>query len=92
MAGKIELDMTFLRTEGHIQPVKPDNEFGRRHYRVEYDLVMIVDGYNIRYEARWDNGQGEHVLAEKQINIAAAFASLESEDESEEDEEEYLTD
>jgi hypothetical protein len=53
---------------------------------------MIVDGYNIRYEARWDNGQGEHVLAEKQINIAAAFASLESEDESEEDEEEYLTD
>ncbi|KAF4216265.1 hypothetical protein CNMCM8980_005267 [Aspergillus fumigatiaffinis] len=92
VAGKIELDMTFLRTEGHIRPVKPDNEFGRRHYRVEYDLVMIVDGYNIRYEARWDNGEGEHVLAEKQINIAAAFASLESEDESEEDEEEYLTD
>jgi hypothetical protein len=63
VAGKIELDMTFLRTEGHIRPVKPDND-----------------------------GQGEHVLAEKQINIAAAFASLESEDESEEDEEEYLTD
>ncbi|KAH1348934.1 hypothetical protein KXX14_002897 [Aspergillus fumigatus] len=70
-------DMTFLRTEGHIRPVKPDNELGRRHYRVEYDLVMIVDGYNIRYEARWDNGQGEQVHAEKQINIAAAFASLE---------------
>ncbi|GFF41245.1 predicted protein [Aspergillus udagawae] len=92
VAGKIELDMTFLRTEGHIQPVRPDNLLGRRHYRVEYDLVMIVDGYNIKYEARWDNGQGEQVLAEKQINIAAAFASLESEDESEEDEEEYLTD
>ncbi|KAG2019349.1 hypothetical protein GB937_005263 [Aspergillus fischeri] len=92
VAGKIELDMTFLRTEGHIRPVKPDNELGRRHYRVEYDLVMIVDGYNIRYEARWDNGQGEHVLAEKQINIAAAFASLGSEEESAEDEEEYLTD
>ncbi|KAK9622539.1 hypothetical protein V6Z94_003468 [Aspergillus fumigatus] len=85
-------DMTFLRTEGHIRPVKPDNELGRRHYRVEYDLVMIVDGYNIRYEARWDNGQGEQVHAEKQINIAAAFASLEPEWESDEDGEEYLTD
>ncbi|RHZ51804.1 Hsp70 family protein [Aspergillus thermomutatus] len=87
LAGTIKLDMTFLRTEGYIRPIKPDNLHGRRHYRVEYDLVMIVDGYNIKYEARWDNGQGERVLAQKQINIAAAFASLESEDESEEGEE-----
>lgn len=83
--------MTFLRTKGYIQPIKPEHTFGRLHYRVEYELVMIVDGLNIRYEARWRNGQEVHVLGQEQINIAAAFASLEPDDKLD-DEDGYLTD
>jgi hypothetical protein len=84
--------MTFLRTEGHIQPIKPDNPYGRLHYCVEYELVMIVDGLNIKYEARWNDGQEIHVLARKKISIAAAFASLEVDGESGSDENDDFSD
>jgi hypothetical protein len=76
--------MTFLRTEGHIQPIRAEDRYGRPlrpHYRVEYDLVMIIDGYNIKYEARWENDTDKRVIGRKQINIAAAFANLVSDDE-----------
>jgi hypothetical protein len=91
VAGKIVVDMTFLRTEGHIRPIKSEHTYGKLHYRVEYELVMIVDGLNIKYEARWKNGQEVRVIRRKQINIAAAFASLETDDQSE-DGNGYLTD
>jgi hypothetical protein len=72
--------MTFLRTEGYIKPTKAADGYGRQHYRVEYDLVMIVDGLNIRFEARWTNNGEDHVMESKQVNIAAAFVNLESDD------------
>lgn len=77
--------MTFLRTDGHIQPIMPEGTHGQLHYRVEYQLVMIIDGYNMKYEARWSNSQEQRVLASEQINIASAFASIETEDGSEEE-------
>lgn len=62
LAGEIIADMTFLRDEGRIKPKptppvpsrsrkkprKPDD-----HYEIEFDLVMIVEGRSLRYEARW---------------------------------------
>lgn len=77
--------MTFLRDRGYIQPKLP-SEWSKfwgsdtRHWEVIFDLVMIVDGRNLRYEARWpslkdpeaDTHQ-QSVQAQGQICIAAAF-------------------
>jgi hypothetical protein len=85
LAGTIEADMTFLKNEGHIEPVPPSiySTYSRDeclHYAVTFDLVMIVDGRNLRYEARWpprkagkQTSQQSHVKAQGQICIAAAF-------------------
>ena len=77
--------MTFLKDEGHIQPKLP-SEWStfwgseNRHWEVTFDLVMIVDGRNLRYEARWpslkDTEAASHqqsVQSKGQICIAAAF-------------------
>lgn len=77
--------MTFLRDEGLIQP-KPPSEwsefFGSKicHWEVMFDLVIIVDGRNLRYEARWPSlkdpeaaSRQQSVQAQGQICIAAAF-------------------
>jgi len=72
VAGKIVTDMTFLKTDGLISPMEPeDGEKGKRHYKVEYELVMIVDGRNLRYEVRYPAGGA--VQSKGQISIAAAF-------------------
>ena len=72
IAGKIVADMSFLVNEGIIEPIEPDPQYpGRRHYKIEFELVMIVDGRNLRYEARWPAG-GE-VRSGGQISIAAGF-------------------
>jgi hypothetical protein len=84
LAGAIEVDMTFLRDQGHINVVypsqwsaKPGEKNG--YYAVEFDLVMIIDGRNLKYEARWPPTVGDtpplnqHVRASGQVCIAAAF-------------------
>lgn len=58
VAGKVITDMTFLREEGKILPIFPVADHdgvirGKPHYRVEHDLVPIVKGRNLRYEARY---------------------------------------
>ena len=65
--------MTFLRTEGRIQPTLPEDGSGRKYYKVQFELVMIVDGRNLRYEARWPIGEGAQVQKKGQTCIAAAF-------------------
>ncbi|KAH8780522.1 hypothetical protein F5882DRAFT_451384 [Hyaloscypha sp. PMI_1271] len=91
-AGRIVTDVTVLRDEGHLEIIYP--EAGRDgvvhtkpHYRVVYDLVVIVEGRNLRYEARWpalDNdveikkrkrvGKPKHLVLETaQVSIASAF-------------------
>jgi hypothetical protein len=64
--------MTFLKTENLIRAIEPESEHGRPHYKVEFELVMIIDGRNLRYEARYPPGTGK-VIEYKQISIAAAF-------------------
>jgi hypothetical protein len=78
--------MTFLRDENHIQLETPSAHSTYRgpkapkHWAVEFQLVMIIEGRNLRYEARWplpnteNHGpQGQTVQAKGQISIAAAF-------------------
>jgi hypothetical protein len=66
--------MTFLRTQGLIKPTIPEDGLpGKKHYKVEFELVMIVDGRNLRYEARWPIGEGAQVQGKGQTSIAAAF-------------------
>ncbi|OBT51183.1 hypothetical protein VE04_08148 [Pseudogymnoascus sp. 24MN13] len=72
VVGVIETDMTFLKERNLIQPVEPEEGVrARRHYKVEYELVMIVNDRNLRWEARYPAG-GE-VQGIGQISIAAAF-------------------
>jgi hypothetical protein len=80
--------MTFLKTRGLIQPEPPsaystfvgDKAKQRlRHWTVEFDLVMTVEGRNLRYEARWppkaklQDGGEQEVQSSAQLCIAAAF-------------------
>jgi len=87
MEGSITANMSFLRDEGHIRPV-PQSEFSnfkgtkaqQAYWAVTFELVMIIDGRNLRYEARWpplDDPEAtihpQRVYAQGQISIAAAF-------------------
>jgi hypothetical protein len=64
--------MSFLVHSGIIQPVEQEQGYvGQRHYRIEYELVMIINGRNLTYEARWPEGGETH--GKGQISIAAAF-------------------
>ena len=77
--------MTFLKDEGLIQPEQPSvwsqkSHKGGAYWVVEFQLVMIVDGRNLRYEARWPRSKDaeavarhQEVFASKQTCIAAAF-------------------
>jgi hypothetical protein len=71
-AGKIIADFTPLVRSGKIRLTNPDEGYeGVPHYRIEFELVMIINGRNLRFEARWPKG-GE-VRGSTQICIAAAF-------------------
>jgi len=70
--------MTFLRERNTILPTFPvpdeDGEIrGKIHYRVDYDLVAIVEGRNLRYEARYPADHTGTARNTGQISIAAAF-------------------
>lgn len=83
--GTIETDMTFLIDEGHIQPQSPspDSTYAgsrRKFWQTHYDILMIVEGRSIRFEARWPAKKNcrprdgpQRVLATKLVGIAAAF-------------------
>jgi len=85
LAGSIEVDMTFLKDQRLIKPKPPSywskhSGSGVCHWEVTFDLVMIVDGRNLRYEARWPSLKDpeaaihqQSVQGEGQICIAAAF-------------------
>ena len=84
--------MSFLRDEGYIRTTLPELDeytrgpIGKPHYRVEYDIVVIVENRNLRYDARWPSKQAKYahdqVLAlpetpevrqRGQLSLAAAF-------------------
>lgn len=81
-------DMTFLKDKELIQ-LQPPSMYstfsGRKdppkHWSVEFQLVMVVDGRNLHYEARWpipkedddQFSQDRSVIKKGQFSIAAAF-------------------
>jgi hypothetical protein len=72
VAGQITADMTFLVTEGRVMPTEPEEGIANmRHYKIEFELVIIVNGRNLRYEARWP--RGGKCRGYGQICMAAAF-------------------
>ncbi|OKL64182.1 hypothetical protein UA08_00533 [Talaromyces atroroseus] len=73
-AGHILVDMTFLKDDPNFHPVDPGpDEKGRLHYRVEFELAIIIDGRNLRFEARYPGGEHSVVRGARQISIAASF-------------------
>ncbi|APA08662.1 hypothetical protein sscle_04g034320 [Sclerotinia sclerotiorum 1980 UF-70] len=74
ITGRIIVDMTFLRDKNIIKPVFPEEvSSGMKHYRVDYELVAIVEGRALRYEARSLAGEGGKVWGNGRFSIAAAF-------------------
>ncbi|GAM33782.1 hypothetical protein TCE0_013f00935 [Talaromyces pinophilus] len=74
IAGHIIVDMTFLKDEPDFHPVEPDpGGKGRLHYQVEFELVIKIDGRNLRFEARYPAGEDGVVRGARQISIAASF-------------------
>lgn len=71
MAGRIEVDMSFLRDQGRIQS-KQRSANSPRYWEVQYDLVMEVQGLNLKFYVKWPRG-GEIRGEAGQISIAAAF-------------------
>jgi hypothetical protein len=73
--------MTFLRDEGRIELHHTTEADGktRSYWSFDYDVVMLVDGRNLRYEVRWppideDDVEGSNKsFISGQISIAAGF-------------------
>ena len=83
--------MSFLRDEGYIKIIQPELDrhsrlHGKPHYRVAYDIVVIVENRNLRYEARWpsktdvdtigrilDLPERSEIKQRGQLSLAAAF-------------------
>ncbi|KAE8452609.1 hypothetical protein EG329_013868 [Mollisiaceae sp. DMI_Dod_QoI] len=67
IAGRITADMTFLKTQKLIQPIEPEKgSRTRKHYKVEVQLFLIIEGRNMRFEARWPKGDEGLTRAEGQ--------------------------
>ena len=64
--------MTFLKAKGLIKPVLPDYGTGQKFWKVEFDIVVYINGRNLRYEVRYPVGGNKAVKA-AQVSIAAAF-------------------
>ena len=65
--------MTFLKGSLLVMVNPQPSSRVRPHYRIEYELVLVVNGNDMKFEARYPPG-GE-VLQSKQICIAAVFNS-----------------
>lgn len=73
-AGRIFVDLTELKTENKIMPVTLPNADGKSYefYEVEFDLWLIIEGRNLRFEAR-SPSEPQAVKACTQFSIAAGF-------------------
>ncbi|KAF2647604.1 hypothetical protein K491DRAFT_614350 [Lophiostoma macrostomum CBS 122681] len=86
LAGEMKVDMTFLKTKKLIKPQRPwhmdektSKAFKQGYWNVEFEIVLVIHGRNLRYEARWPRrdhlqpGQVQTVCKRGQVCIAAAF-------------------
>lgn len=85
MVGYLEADLTYLKDEGRIKLQEP-SEFSthagseKRYWEVHYEVVLIVEGRSIRFQARYPvsgnlrPGEKQKTVGTKLVGIAAAFA------------------
>jgi hypothetical protein len=82
--GTIETDLTFLIEEGLTEPhlPTPSNTYARsrrKHWEAHYELLFIVEGRSMRFEARWPakknlpQGRKQKVLVTNLVEIASSF-------------------
>lgn len=66
--------LAFLRTCSGFDPITEQNAGGKSYsyYEIEYDLWLIIEGRNLRFEARSPLNPDE-VKASSQFCIAAGF-------------------
>ncbi|OJJ45229.1 hypothetical protein ASPZODRAFT_548791 [Penicilliopsis zonata CBS 506.65] len=77
IAGIVKANMSFLRDGGYIHPIQSEDGIGDPYYSIEYDVVIIVDGPNLKFKIQLVHDGKEQVMKQKDLSIAAAFASLE---------------
>ena len=72
-AGKLLVDFTGLRDTGKLPlPVGPGRGGrGKKHYRIEFEIVPTIHGRNLRFEVKYPRGGA--VQQTGQICIAATF-------------------
>jgi hypothetical protein len=71
--GRIVVDMTFLRTKRLIEAVmrQPEERREDRYWKIELELMAVVEGRTMSYYARYP--AGGTVMGTAQISITAAF-------------------
>jgi predicted transcriptional regulator len=68
IAGRVVADLSSLKEQGLIEPESgPDSKY----YEIHYELVMEVDGRNLKISLLYPPGQ--ECQGRTQISIAAAF-------------------
>ncbi|KUJ10103.1 uncharacterized protein LY89DRAFT_596948 [Mollisia scopiformis] len=75
-AGNFFVDFTKLRNQGKIRPKgagRGQKGKGKARYEITYDLILLVDGRNLKIEVRYPSGQYGKIVKVAQICIAASF-------------------
>ena len=72
--ASIVADMSSIRNKPEIIKTDIDQKTGKekRYYKIDMDLVMIVEDRNLRFAAHWPQGSDD-VVTWGQISLAAAF-------------------
>jgi hypothetical protein len=71
VAGEIEVDLSDLREQGLVAAQRYD-ENSPWYWRVDYDLVMEVEGLNLKFYVRWPREGGVYGQPGR-ISLVAAF-------------------
>lgn len=76
--GTIKTDLTFLKDQKLIRPIRPGksrdgNTRGKPYYLITYELIIIVEARNLRYQSRYPCGSKGTVFQRGQVCIASAF-------------------
>lgn len=69
-----KIDMTHLKTEGHLVPVIPGGKGGKAPvFEVTYKIVMRYDGLNIYFKVQYKKGDKSCEIEGKEYCLAADF-------------------
>lgn len=68
---EIEADFSFLRDENVIEPVT--NSRGVKRYHIEYELVLVADGRNMKALICFPRGT-ESCYGYENLNLAFAYS------------------